>query len=176
MIAWGALKTAIYDWVSTETAITTIWANQNAPQPDTPYITLNIIAGPVKLGLDDDMVWDSVGAQFILAGQRRFTTSIQAYGNGSLSAMSNLLGSIDKPSVHDGLSTAKLAIANTPAIIDLTAMLSTAFEDRRGMDVEFYTVDNTAITLSYIDKTELEGFLTTPKGSVINPVFTVPPT
>lgn len=175
-IAWADIKTALYVWVSEQTSITTIWANQNKPQPDAPYVTLNIISGPTKLGMDDDMVWDSTASEFILAGQRQFTLSIQAYGNDSISAMSDLLSSIDIPSIHTDLSNAKLAIANTPSILDLTAMLETTFEDRRGMDVQFYTVDNTSITLSSIERVEIEGTLTTPAGSTIISNFTVPPT
>lgn len=41
-----AIRQGALSWISTSTGITTIWANANAPRPNYPYATVNIISGP----------------------------------------------------------------------------------------------------------------------------------
>jgi hypothetical protein len=50
---WTTIQNAIHDWFETATGITAIWADQNAPEPGYPYATLNIISGPIKVGMDE---------------------------------------------------------------------------------------------------------------------------
>ncbi|MCK5603480.1 hypothetical protein KAR91_16465 [Candidatus Pacearchaeota archaeon] len=173
-IAWTSIKVALHTWVSGQSGITTIWANQNAPQPATPYITLNIISGPVKIGGSDTMFWDDVNDVFVLGGERQFTLSIQSFGAGGLQAMSDLLTSTEIPPViTDSFTDNGLAVGNNPAITDLTQMLSTTFEERKSMDVIFYTMDNTELTMTYIESVELNAEITSDKGTLIQETHTV---
>lgn len=173
-IAWADIKAALYTWVASETGLTTIWSDQNAPQPATPYITLKIISGPVKIGGSDSIVWDVASQSFFLGGQRQFTLSIQSFGAGGLQAMSDLLTSTENPDVITAsFSDNGVAVANTPSVTDLTQMLSTTFEERQSMDVMFYTMDNKTLTMTYIESTELNMELTTDRGNLVEKTFTV---
>lgn len=52
---FSAAEDAIHDWFSTATGLTTVWRDQSAPQPAYPYGSLLIIAGPTKLGGQDEV-------------------------------------------------------------------------------------------------------------------------
>lgn len=147
------IELAIYDWVSKESGITTIWDKPDQPRPKLPYITLNIISGPNKIGTDEIKYEEN---KFKINGRRFFTLSIQAFGERALETMSNLQSSIEKPTVREKLRSAGLAIWNEPNVLDLTTLLETDFEQRSSMDVMFgITRQIIDEELTYIETTDV---------------------
>jgi len=53
-IAWDTVENAIKAWMATSTGLTSIWRDQSGSQPDRPYASLLVIAGPTRIhGLDE---------------------------------------------------------------------------------------------------------------------------
>ena len=52
-IDWATIYSALYDWVNGVLGWTTVWADQPAPRPEFPYVTLDVIADSKEGGLDE---------------------------------------------------------------------------------------------------------------------------
>lgn len=51
-IAWEEVEQALVDWATEMTGLETVWAEENAPQPERPYITLDWLSLPAPIGDD----------------------------------------------------------------------------------------------------------------------------
>ncbi len=54
-IDFRVAEDAIHGWFAGAVELTTIWRNQNAPQPAYPFASLYVIAGPLKPGGQDEI-------------------------------------------------------------------------------------------------------------------------
>jgi hypothetical protein len=52
-IPWGDIYANLYQWAYGATGLTTVWAKQDEPRPDYPYILLDVIAMPREGGTDE---------------------------------------------------------------------------------------------------------------------------
>jgi hypothetical protein len=156
-ITWATLRDDLNDWIVSITSSTVIWGRQTDAQPPPQYITLNIISGPVKLGSEDELRFNSSNDKFSTAGLRQFTLSIQSYGATAIQDMSDIMGSLDDPNVFEDLRSKGMSIVNTPSILDLSQILETVYEGRASMDLIMTTPDNRELALTYISTVNIDG-------------------
>jgi len=86
------IKLDIYDWFKNNSefdASSIIWANQSAPQPSPPYLTMNIISGPDEVGTDE-VVYDVDSESTKVRGLRTFTLSLNSFGRDSNQYLSDI--------------------------------------------------------------------------------------
>lgn len=158
MINWTDIENKLYTWVSQISEINVIWANQNAPQPEAPYITLNIISIN-KVGGFDDLRYEN--GNFNRCGLRRITLSIQVYGKEGLTILTKLKDSLETFNVEQLLKEdTQIGIMDATDINDTTIFLDTIYEVRYSMDVMFYIPNNVEITdMPSIDRVHITGEL-----------------
>jgi len=156
---WATIKTNIFDWIDPLTSSTVIWGRQMAPQPPPQYITLRRIAGPTRLGAEDELRFNPDTNVFFTAGLREFTLSIQSFGSNAFQDLIDIMAAVEDPDVFESLRAKELALVNTPSIIDLTQQLETVFEGRASMDLIFRTPDNRELSTTFIETAEINGDL-----------------
>ncbi len=141
MITITTLKSKLYTSFDAITSFEIIWANQNSPRPSTNYITLLI--GPfIRIGWDEIGEPDDVetpgeiGGATIIKGNREFTLSIQAFGEGSLQELINIQSKLEMPSIRTDFAEGNgIAIIRSDTVNDLTGLIEADFEERANLDV-----------------------------------------
>ena len=130
---------AVKDWLNTykNSAITeVIEADQNAPRPELPFITVKELAR-----VEDENAYVSEPSDDGLAEvfqNQTATFSIQCFGDGAMSFMQELKTSLDKPSVHLFLrQRGAIYVRLVGGLTDISEVLGTKFEKRANMDLEF---------------------------------------
>lgn len=146
-----AIKRNLIKWVKDNSGITEkgrhIWADQNAPQPKSPFIVLNMISGPTKIGNTDALMYNKDTLSYDVTGVRLFILEINVYGSNALNIATQLQLSIEKPSVQQFFRGVNLTpYGSTPSISNATKFLDTIYEDRAMLELTFMT--------SYILETE----------------------
>jgi hypothetical protein len=128
---------AIYDWAyaSLDSEIPVIWDKPNAPRPVLPYLTLNIIGGPILIGdrpVKKYKELDTWTVQF----KYRFTLSVNMFGyEDHLSKMNTLLHSLYLPSKIEILNLVGLANWGIDGPRDISALIDTEWEYRSQADI-----------------------------------------
>ena len=127
---------ALYTWAAGQLTDTVIWANQDGPQPDGIYTTLNVIAG-IREGLPYITAPDATGGVVISQGQL-LTLSINTFGSDALGIIQTLRDSVEKITVQRDLRTSGFAyvrVLSGPQ--DVAAITGTTWQPRAQMDVQF---------------------------------------
>ena len=160
-LTWVTIQNSIATWAKTYSGITTIWVEQNAPQPLKPYITLNLssrdVAQGMGVGMDERSVSSASPGVITTALHRRFTLSINCYSNSTIGdthaaayiqkLVTTLDGELLRLSLwRDGLK----AIPQASGINDLSAMLETRAESRAQIDIDWATLDAVTENVSWI--------------------------
>lgn len=153
MIPFATLKLALYNVVSTELDCTTIWADQSEVRPPRPYASLKLTSGPVVVANDE--VRQPTSGSFEVAGLRRMTLSVQAFGEGALERMSRLQTALSKESVLESLDKSGVAIVEVAGVQNLTGLLDNRFETRAQMDVGFYAAENESDSTDFVESVEV---------------------
>ena len=141
MITISTLKSKLYTSFDAITSFDIIWANQNSPRPSTNYITLLI--GPfIRIGRDeigepdDKETPGEIGGATIIKGNREFTLSIQAFGEGSLQELINIQSKLEMPTIRTEFAEDNgIALIRSDAVNDLTGLIEADFEERANLDV-----------------------------------------
>jgi hypothetical protein len=142
MIDDKALRKAIYDWavaytpVAEEDELSVIWSNQGVKRPPVPYVSLNIIAGPVKSGGQDDLETLDSGDTRV-SGFREITLSINYFGPNAIGYLSALQTSVEFPDVTTYFKSKDIAYISDTGVRDLNGLLENRFENRAQMDMRF---------------------------------------
>lgn len=87
-IQYNEIKNALRNFLIAATSLdgaNVVWGRQSAPKPEYPYCTLNIIAGPTPIGIDEKCIKDNGDTTFTLTtrGERLFTLSFTAFAKQS---------------------------------------------------------------------------------------------
>lgn len=157
----SAIQAALFGWASSNApGATVVWADQAAPRPARPYVTLKV-RGPFRdLGADEIRHTGTEGA-FEIVGHRRLTLSVQVLGANNAAAQQlaiTLNNSLGKPSVLATLRAAGIAVSDEGDIQNLTAFLDTQFEARFAFDVSLLVVASANDTLGSIRSVEISAF------------------
>lgn len=172
------LKQIIYTWfvkASGLDPIAVIFANQRGDQPDPPYGTINILSGPKILGDDEERQPDvgDTSSDVNICGQRRMLFSLNIFSNldpqrpgginkpGALQRMSDVLSSLELPSVFQSLNGQGVTINDRGEVQNLTALLETDWQERSQLDVTFGYASNIGDQPGSIDTVDFGGGLIT---------------
>jgi len=150
-IQWRAIENVIHFWMSESTGLKTIWQNQDAPQPTWPYATLNVIAGPLKVGQDGvryEIDGDNLNACY--NGMREFTVSCQVDGGPRgkcetearefLTAAQFALG---LPKYRDRFREVELSVVDDNGPVQsFDLVVGETWITRSTLDIRFYTAAN----------------------------------
>lgn len=79
-IAWEDVEQALVDWATEATGLETVWAEENGPQPNRPYVKLDWLTYPTAIG--DDYFVDTLDSttneiERALEGVREATVNVQ---------------------------------------------------------------------------------------------------
>lgn len=135
MIDGTAIRKAFYDWVSQFTGLTTLWADQNCPQPLRPYMTLRLQSG-LPIGHDFFAPITDAGISK-LGGLLQITLQISSFADDSMFICEELLRSLKIETYRMILYNEGITFLNRLAIQNLTGLDDTQFEDRSQMDMLF---------------------------------------
>lgn len=122
------LKQFVYNWVSNNTNLLVIHADQNSPRPDEAYITIKIL-GFNKVGQRYLFPPDDNGDRVISYGED-FTVSIQSYGVDTEDELQNLKDSLQLESIGLDFEQNNIAIRNDSNITDISIAIDSTIEKR----------------------------------------------
>jgi len=153
------IKTALRTWVVDNTALAesnVVFANQNAPRPSRPYITIFVTTTPLSehanVGAPDD------DGDAVIENETAVMASIQCFGDTAYGVLEGLRGSLEKVTVQQALRAAGLPYIRTlSGVADLTETVGTQFEGRAGMDLEFRAVATVTDNVGVIESVEGTG-------------------
>lgn len=127
---------ALYEWAAAQIAEPVIWANQDGPQPDGVYCTLQV-AATSREGMPDIFTPDAAGDVLIRQGQL-LTLSINVYGDDVTATIQTLRDSLERITVQRDLRTSGVAyvrVLSGPQ--DLPQVTGSTWQQRAQMDVQF---------------------------------------
>ncbi len=144
----STIKTRLRTWILASTGLAqgkVIFANQNAPKPVQPYITIDPCMNVKKVGMHD--FEEHINGQVVSRPVRRVLISLQAYGDGSIAYLSDCLETLDRTSVFEGFKSDGISVVNRNAIEvkNITLVSDGVYVERAGLDFEIDVVS------SYID-------------------------
>lgn len=153
---------ALRQWVASQTGLTTIWLNPNAPRPERPYCALQII-NVSRIGQPHRTGPNAEGVSTITA-DREATVSIQVFKsvtNGdprsALEAASDLRDTLELITVRNTLAQAGWAVRAFELLTDSPQLLDTQFEPRAIFDVRFGTTKQLLEDVGLIESIEVTG-------------------
>jgi hypothetical protein len=132
------IKTIIQKWIDdvTTSDVKAVFANQNAPRPAYPYITIHktvstetehsTVEPPDENGISD------------IVDDQTISISLQSFGNGASDIMSGLRDELKKVTTLQYFRDKKMPfIRILSGVNDLTDVVASRQEERAGMDLEF---------------------------------------
>jgi hypothetical protein len=178
-----AYENALQNWARDWSGVMAIWANQNAPRPPLPFLSLNIITS-VKQGQDykgdlevTPVPPDGEEVRRRLEGFRFLTLSVNGYGPGVLQALESLRTSLDLHEVVEAFDLAGLASIDHPPIQDLSDALDSRTEERANLTLEFslaVEAQENLYAFGYIETVQGTGTITKDDGTEHVQDFEVP--
>jgi hypothetical protein len=167
VINWTAIQKALYDWANAELANPIIWAQENAPPPDGPYVTL-LLSTNVQVGQDAHLPVSPTTGVAIIVGNREVTLEIQSFGSTALTNVDTLRSSLEKPSVQAALWAAGIAIVDTLGMSNISGLIdgTTTIEKRYALDVLLRIGSDVADTVGVIENVEITGTYKDVSGAV----------
>jgi len=149
MPAFNDIRNTLYDWAfGIVTPEPVIWADQNAPRPAMPYLTLRITpSSPIGQDYQYSPKPDGTGK---VTGNREFTLMIQHFGAGGYDAMEALGSSLERFTIQQMLNAGSLAYVQVLPTLDISMLVDTRFEERYSKDVIFRT---------HVDHSDIPGFI-----------------
>jgi hypothetical protein len=159
----------VHEWFSTATGLTTIWRDQSKVQPQRPFASLKIIAGPSPLSPDWEIRSNYDAGR--PAGQEielttcvpsRLTVSCQVMSgsqnptNNARFYMLKALGSLTKESTLALFRAQQIGIERNEDVQDIPELVGGEFDSRSGMDVVFGAPLNETEYNTYIEKVQIK--------------------
>lgn len=151
------MSDALQQWVADQTGLTAIWANPNAPRPNRPYASLQII-NVARLG---NPSYGAVNEQGESEAdlQREFTLSVSVYEStdnadprSGLNRAQELRDSLDLQTVLMTLAEDGWAFRGVELLADTTQALEGEWEPRATFDVRFGTTVTRIDDLGFVEK------------------------
>lgn len=135
----------------------------NANRPELPFAALKFVTTAVKSGWDTMNHAGQGGDQagyFIYSGQRSIvcafdffgTTHEEAYGLAAL-----YQGGLDQDLIWGALNQAGIAVWRVDQVVDLSALLSTGYEGRAHLTVQFGVTSTSLVDVGYIEHVPVAG-------------------
>lgn len=171
MIAWETVEDSIRDVAVEHTEIEWVWANQAAPQPEWPYGTLNVIAGPDPIGtLDEDRRVNETGGDDVVlttVGMREMTVSHQISVDTidpnchARALMTRLQAALGRESVLTKLyNAANIALIERLPIVSLDLVVGGKWVTRVSMDARYRVTSKVEEDIQSIRQIKITGTVT----------------
>lgn len=153
---------ALQQWVATQTGRPAIWSHPDAPRPERPYSTLQIISVQ-RVG---DAVAAPVDAQGMrqVSGDREAVVSITVYADAvnrdpraALDMATALRDSLDLVTARHTLKQGGWAVRGFELLTDAPQLLETQWEPRAVFDVRFGTTVDQLEDVGLIESIEVTG-------------------
>jgi hypothetical protein len=137
MIPIANLETAVYNLLNKykSVGVVIIWENQAEARPPKPYMSLQFITGPRKIGQDDEKV--GLDGKVFKKGIRELTLSVNFMGQDAFWELSKLQEAITLPTARQMLLEDNLVLIRDNGVRDLTALMDNRFESRAQVDLDF---------------------------------------
>jgi hypothetical protein len=116
-----------------EADCTVIWAKQDSPQPEPPFIVLDIIAGPLTVGPAEERYKQE--DTFTFGIRKRATLNVQVHAEDAPIRAAAVEAALELPSRLEVLQAARIAIWGSEGVKDLTELVDTAYDPRAGLDI-----------------------------------------
>lgn len=129
-----------------------VWRDRGGARIGKNFVSLKIISGPSKVG-NDDLVME--GTTQYVNGMRSILLSVQAFGKGSRTFLTNFVAFGQFPAWVAECGRLGLGQNNIPQVLDITEILDTNFEERMAADFGFYIGFQTRTDETWIEKFEL---------------------
>ena len=153
---WVSLKKALWTWASTtDSTATVIWAQQNAPFPKMPALTMRLYS--VSSVSPDYVSMADNGGRTLITGNREFFCELQAFGGDALGRMEDLRMSLNLDTVKTALVKAGIVVVDTEPILNTSALNAPQIEDRASMDVRLRIAHELVDVPGIIDTVVLTG-------------------
>ena len=169
----AAFRESIFDWASSESGLRTIWERPNEARPRLPYVSLNILTGPVVQGGQQETRFSVADDEFSVNALITFTISVRAYGDrvddDPLQVLTNLQLSLGKNEVLESFREDVIAIWDEGDVENIPELLETGFEERANMDVLFAASHSVLTDPGQIEKVALSGEVEGSVGTIIIP-------
>ena len=156
------IKNVIWDWVNSHSIDNTvapsissnvIWSDQNAPQPQPPFITLKII-NETDIGLTGEKYY--VDETFNYLQTKSITLSINMYGGNAQQVLSTLENSLMLPEVREYFRNSLIIQYDCSEVTNIATLMDTVYESRSNLDVMFYVQNAISSTSTNIDSVAIE--------------------
>lgn len=150
----STIKSRLRTWVLASTSLAqgkVIFANQNAPKPEKPYITIDPCMNIKPVGLED--FEEHINGQVVSRPVRRVLVSLQAYGDGSIVYLSDCLETLNRTSVFEGFKADGISIVNRDKIEvkNITLVNDGVFVERANLDFEIDVISSYTDSPGYAD-------------------------
>jgi hypothetical protein len=159
------IENAVRDWVIAnmhESVEGVIIANQNAPRPKRPYITI-FVSSTVQKEHSNVGAPNGSGVARI-ENETACMVSLQAFGVGAKTILYDLRGSLEKVTVLQSLRSSGIPFIRVlNGVTDITEVVGTQYEERASMDLEFRAVASVTDDLGVIES--VSGTATHERGS-----------
>lgn len=137
MININDIKEALQSTIANITNIPVIFANQNAPRPNTDYITI-LLSTVVDFGIEFFSKADAITGEITKIKNKDLSFSIQCMSENGIQILENLKSEITKQVYYDTLCNNNVIFINATDINDTTVLLESHFlEPRASMDMFF---------------------------------------
>ena len=153
---------ALRQWVADQTEMTTIWMHPDAPRPDKPYATLQLLnstrVGRAWIGGPDE------NGNAPVELDRDVTVSVTVYERtdepdprSAFEVAEALRDSLELPSVRETLANNGWSFRGVELLTDTPQLLDTTWEPRATFDVRFGTRKALIDDLGLIETAEITG-------------------
>jgi hypothetical protein len=172
-VDWETIDSGLYDWLVELLGVTVIWANQNVPQPDYPYLTLHRNSMVILGGVPEKRYTTDLGQpagkeiEIEATSMLEFTLGIQAFvdaGAGANDPMCNAVALLNKARASLGMlswqrtfqDTLGLAIVEPLAVIDVSEVVNDEWISRAALDIRLRTRSVMTEQTGFTDKVTIK--------------------
>lgn len=148
-------------WLSDESGLVVVKANQKGPRPARPYISLRFLNASQRVGSMDQ----NTTTEHTLAGETKYSVategmrtavaSINVFGDNAIDTLAMIRDSLDRPDVIDRFESAGVSHISEGPINDLTELLETIYEERGQMDLTIGFVAANEVEYGIIQSAEV---------------------
>lgn len=135
-MTYTAFLDNIYTWAAANSGILVIFADQDAPRPNEPYITIKDLS-TVMLGHRNYLAPDNITEERIVKYEDEITVSFQSYGNDTVNNLQLLKESLQIESVMYSLIDMNIAVRREEPIRNVSSLVDSVIEKHWSYEVTF---------------------------------------
>lgn len=168
------IMTAVKDWLASvkPANVTVVEANQNAPRPALPFIT--VYQTGTALAEHSEISAPDADGDAVIRNDAEIMISLQCFGENSKAIMDGVRISLERETIRRALRAAGLPYIRTlNGVTDNTETVGTRYEERAGMDLEFRAALTVSDSIGVIETATGAAVISTSSTNTINDTFTI---